>query len=74
MMSGGHVLWMFGLWTFVLGTLGWIVWFVVLRGPRTNRAAAAADRLAERYIEGEIDDDEYWERLAILQGQPVDEY
>ena len=74
MMSGGHVVWMFGLWTFVIGTLGWLVWLVVFRAARPNRVRAAVERLAERYIEGEIDDDEYWERLGhgclpLLRGE-----
>jgi hypothetical protein len=35
---------------------------------------ATADRLAERYIEGVIDDDEYWELMAIIQREYSEDY
>lgn len=74
MMSGGHVLWMISLWLFVAGTLASLAWLVAVRWPRLSRERVAADGLAERFIEGEIDDDEYWERMAILRERSTEEF
>ncbi|MCO5993175.1 SHOCT domain-containing protein [Actinoallomurus rhizosphaericola] len=52
----------FGLfWLLVLGGGGYLLW------RRTKTPARAESLLAERYARGEIDEEEYRERLAVLR-------
>jgi putative membrane protein len=55
------------LWLLVIGTV--ITLFVVngRRRAHTWGQRAGESRLAERYATGEIDDDEYARRLAVLR-------
>ncbi len=55
------------LWLLLLGAL---VAFVVLRGRQHRRLAGTElgeSRLAERFASGEIDEQEYRQRLAVLE-------
>jgi putative membrane protein len=58
------------LWLAVIGAF---IWFFAVNGRRRMRAwdstgqRAGESRLAERYASGEIDDDEYARRLAVLR-------
>jgi putative membrane protein len=58
------------LWLTVIGTF---IWFFAINGRRRMRTwqstgqRAGESRLAERYASGEIDDDEYARRLAVLR-------
>jgi putative membrane protein len=58
------------LWLVVIGT---VITFFAVNGRRRMRAwnttgqRAGESRLAERYASGEIDDDEYARRLAVLR-------
>ncbi len=57
------------LWLLFLGA---VIWFFVVGGRRRFRMAgsqAGQARLAERYAAGEIDEQEYRERLAVLKEQ-----
>lgn len=52
----------FGLfWLLVLGGGGYLLW------RRTKKTPGAESVLAERYARGEIDEEEYRERLAVLR-------
>ena len=57
------------LWLLVV--VGIVTTFVLVSRRRSRRGGARAgeSRLAERFAAGEIDEDEYRERLAVLQGQ-----
>lgn len=53
----------FGLfWLLVLGGGGYLIW------RRTRPGGKAEAVLAERYARGEIDEEEYRERLSVLNG------
>ncbi len=56
------------LWLLVLGTL--VTLFVVgrRRRDRFSGQRAGERKLAERYADGEIDDQEYARRLGVLRG------
>jgi putative membrane protein len=57
------------LWLLVIAAI--VTTFVVVGRRRARFAGARAgeSRLAERYAAGEIDDEEYRERLAVLKEQ-----
>jgi putative membrane protein len=57
------------LWLLVVAAI--VTTFVVVgrRRHRSGGARAGEARLAERYAAGEIDDQEYRERLAVLREQ-----
>ncbi|MEV5708273.1 MULTISPECIES: SHOCT domain-containing protein [Actinoallomurus] len=65
--GGGHGWWpviplAFGLfWLLVLGGGGYLLW------RRAKSPGGAESVLAERYARGEIDEEEYRERLAVLR-------
>lgn len=55
----------FGLfWLLVLGGLGYFLW---RRTSAPNPRTGAESLLADRYARGEIDEDEYRERIAVLR-------
>lgn len=49
------------LWLLVLGGAAYFLW------RRTHGPSAAETALAHRYAKGEIDEDEYHERLSVLR-------
>lgn len=53
---------------FWIAVLGLLVWLVLrsLRSSRGSDGGTARELLAQRYARGEIGDDEYRERLAVL--------
>lgn len=69
----GHAGWSWG-WVFPLMWLAIIAlfWFFAWQGPRRYRRDGHEDRspqtvLGERYARGEIDEEEYRTRLAVLR-------
>ncbi len=70
---GGFGWGMMGIgWLIMLAIVGLVVWAVIQSSSRstspTGSATGSAERiLAERYARGDIDSDEYRERLSELQ-------
>ncbi|GAA1830896.1 SHOCT domain-containing protein [Actinomadura chokoriensis] len=75
-------MWLWGtamvlFWVIVIGATAWLVARAAAPhrtptpSPRTARLEHAREILAERYARGEIDTDEYEERLAKLRGPNV---
>jgi putative membrane protein len=70
MMDGGGGWWIWGTLMMVvaIAVIALVVWLIV-RNPRADdgRSTSARDILSERYARGEIDSEEYEERLRKLQ-------
>jgi len=77
MMNGDGSFWPWGLlmmlfWLALIAVAAWVVWSAVQRNGSAQRPGPpgeterAREILAERYARGEIDTDEYEERLAGL--------
>ena len=62
----GMMPFMFLAWLLVIAALGVGVWWIV-KSVRPTRRDDALDILRERYARGEIDADEYRQRLDVLQ-------
>jgi putative membrane protein len=52
------------LWLLLLGGGGYLLW----RRSQSSGGGGAEAVLAERYARGEIDEEEYRERLGVLRG------
>lgn len=59
--------WWFPFWLLWLALLGAAIWFVARRTRRPDRSATHI--LAERYARGELDTEEYRERLSELRSR-----
>jgi putative membrane protein len=70
MMDGGGGWWVWGtlLMVVAIAVVALVVWLIV-RNPRADDrpSSSARDILSERYARGEIDSEEYEERLRKLQ-------
>lgn len=70
----------FGFWVLVIATVAVAFWLVARRGGNHYVPAAPSHRamhnaraiLAERFARGEIDADEYQDRLAHLRSTEID--
>lgn len=64
--------WLIGLAVLVLAVVG-IIWLVRKQGgsamPQASPQGAAEEVLRRRYATGEIDEEEYVRRLAVLSGR-----
>ncbi len=69
--GGGPGLWLWISWIVLLlgALLAGIVYVIRRRPPRADVGPLAEDVLAERYARGEIDADEYRQRLVVLREQ-----
>lgn len=79
---GGWLLWvlfMIALWALVIMAVVWLVRSFTHRGPVTaapwravgTGTVSAEQILAERFAHGQIDENEYRARLAVLRGEQV---
>jgi putative membrane protein len=70
MMDGAGGWWVWGTLMMIvaIAVVALVVWLIV-RNPRADerRSGSARDILSERYARGEIDSEEYEERLKKLQ-------
>ncbi len=66
MSSWGHgwplVVW----WVVIVAGVGWVIWVTNQMLRRREDHATAEERLRRRYAVGEIDEEEYHERLSVL--------
>jgi putative membrane protein len=53
-------------WLVFLALTGAVVWLVVRTTTTGNSKGSAREILAQRYARGEIDDEEYQQRLRVL--------
>jgi putative membrane protein len=70
MMDGGGGWWVWGTLMMVvaIAVIVLVVWLIVRNSPGDSRQSSSArDILSERYARGEIDSEEYEERLRKLQ-------
>jgi len=74
-----HYGWMYGMgwsWLLLLGALGLVVWFVARGTPRGQAPLGQPPRespeqvLKGRFARGEIDENEYRQRMKVLQDRP----
>ena len=74
---GGWLLWvlfMVALWALVIMAIVWLVRSFTHRGPVTAQYPMRVDSgaeqiLAQRFAHGQIDENEYRSRLAVLRGE-----
>ena len=66
MSSWGHGWSMVIWWVAVAAGVGWVIWVTIQISRRREDHASAEERLRRRYAVGEIDEDEYDERLSVL--------
>lgn len=62
----GHGWWMGFWWIVGVGVIALVVWLVT-RGNQRPTSPSAEDVLRQRYANGEIDEEEYRKRLAMLR-------
>lgn len=81
---GGHGGWMWGMhwlwWIFWLVVAGFLIWAVVSAvggdgstdAPPRSERESPEEALRRRYADGEIDEEEYRERLRVLRSEDAD--
>ncbi len=62
----GHGWWTAIWWILVICGIGWVAWVTFQVSQRREDHASAEERLRRRYAMGEIDEDEFHERLSVL--------
>lgn len=63
----GHGWWMGLSWILIAAVIIWVIWFGTRRGQRSDTEASAEELLRRRLANGDIDEDEYRQRLAVLK-------